>query len=274
MLNLYKSDLLRIIKDKLFTVVLIIAGVFALFNPILYYAIFKLLGTDDTVSLEILGMLNINAKGLFFTSFIPGDNLGLIAPILISVAMCKEFSQGTIRNKIIAGHSRTKLFFSSYFSATTVTCALMLAHALLTLFISLIFLDYQNGAFSWNDFGFLMLSILFEIILYLAISAIMCLVVVITQNIGLCIVGYLAVSFISTFVGSIIQSAYMFTTPEDKTYGVLKFFNNINIYTSNLIGVGTSYSLENVLYIVLPPVIIAISAICLGVLSFRKKDLK
>ena len=96
MLNLLKTDLKRVLKDKLFIILCIIAGVFSLITPLLYKGLYVLMGGDD-----FLGMFS--AKGLFFRSFVPGDNLGLIAPVLVAIALCKDFSHGTVRNKIISG---------------------------------------------------------------------------------------------------------------------------------------------------------------------------
>ena len=147
MRNLYVTDVKRILKDKLFTVTCILAGVFAIINPLLNKLLFDMLDIS-----EMLGMMS--AKSMFFSAFLPGDNLGLIMPILISIIVCKDFSQGTVRNKIISGKSRSTIFISHLLSSATVICVLMLLHALLTLGTSLFFFSYQDGAFGASDFGY------------------------------------------------------------------------------------------------------------------------
>ena len=125
MANLLKTDLRRILLDKLFIVCCILCVVFALFTPLLYALIVAILGVD----IEILALFT-NAKSLFFTSFNPSGNFGLVVPILLAVVLGKDFSHGTVRNKIICGKKRRDIFFSMFLSATIVMCVLMLMHAL------------------------------------------------------------------------------------------------------------------------------------------------
>ena len=87
MLNLLKNDLLRILKDKLFLIACIIAGAFALVNPLLYKVLFS------SLEIESGGLIGtVNAKSLFFSAFMPWDNMGLILPVLIAIVICKDYS--------------------------------------------------------------------------------------------------------------------------------------------------------------------------------------
>ena len=81
MLNLLKADLKRAVKDKLFFVLLIIAGVFALTTPLINRALFLLIDIEGEEGIEMLG-LEINAKTIFFSSFSPSNNFGLILKAL------------------------------------------------------------------------------------------------------------------------------------------------------------------------------------------------
>lgn len=267
MRNLYVTDIKRIIKDKLFLVSCILAGVFALINPILNKVIFEAVDLG-----EMLGTMN--AKSMMFTSFLPGDNVGLIMPILISIIVCKDFSQGTVRNKIISGKSRTKIYLSHLLSSATVMCAVMLIHGLLTLGISLCFFSYQGGGFSAADLGYLALSLFFEMIVYFAISAIVTLIAIISKNIGICLLLYLAVSFGFSIVGAIFTVIATFMDPQNAFYGVIEFINALNIYTSALIGAGTSYTAKQVIYILMSPVALSVGSTLLGLRAFEHKNLK
>ena len=53
MIRLLKTDLRRIIKDKLFLISCIIALVFAFVSPLLYKGMFALLGVEDDMREEI-----------------------------------------------------------------------------------------------------------------------------------------------------------------------------------------------------------------------------
>ena len=148
MIDLLKTDLKRAVKDKMFIVLCIIGGAFAVITPILYKVIFVLLGIDEEAmqEFEVLGMGFASAKSVFFSAFSLSNNFGLILPVLVAIILCKDFSHGTIRNKIICGKSRTSIYFSLLITCVILICSFILAHALLTLFISLIFFDYQSTA--------------------------------------------------------------------------------------------------------------------------------
>ena len=110
MTGLLKSDFRRILKDKLLIVVGILAVVFAITLPLLYAVIFS---TADVLATEMLGNM-FTAKTLFFSSFSMGNNLGLVVPVLLAIILCKDFSFGTVRNKIIAGKSRKAIYMSLF----------------------------------------------------------------------------------------------------------------------------------------------------------------
>ena len=63
MRELLKTDLRRIIKDKLFLIVCIVGAGFALFTPFLYKGLSLLVGIED----ELLGLFT-NSKSIFFKS--------------------------------------------------------------------------------------------------------------------------------------------------------------------------------------------------------------
>ena len=188
--------------------------------------------------------------------------------------LCKDFSFGTVRNKIISGKSRNTIFLSHLLSAATVMCTLMLLHALLTLGVSLCFFSYQETAFTAADFGYLMASLAFEMLVYLAITALVTLIATISKSVGICILLYLAVSLGFAIIGAIFQVAGAFLEPASSGYGVIELLNALNIYTSSLIGAGTTYTAKQVLYILLSPVLLTAGSTLLGMRLFARKNLK
>lgn len=266
--SLLKTDIKRILKDKLFLIVLIIGAAFALFNPLLYKLIFSALDSE-----EMLGMV-VSAKSLFFESFLPGSNFGLIVPILISIIVCKDFSYGTIRNKIIMGKSRFSIFLSMFISSAITMCAVMLAHAILTLLISLMFFEFQTDPFTFGDFGYILISILFEMLVYIFLASIVAFLSVSMKNVGLSIVMFVAINFIFTILGSIIQVAALFADPESSSFKVLEFLQKSNIFMSTIIGTGTSYEFADFMYVLIPTILGTALILFLGNVIFKKKDLK
>ena len=276
MRELLKTDFRRALKDKLLIVLLIIGGAFALFTPLLYKAILvslEVLGGVETIE-SIALALGFNAKSLFYTSFSPANNFGMILPIFVVIILCRDFSNGTIRNKIICGKNRRDIFLSMFITCSALVCALILIHALLTLFVSLIFFKYQAEPFTFADFGYLMASICFEMVFYIFISALLSFFVVFMKNAVLSIVMYFVVNIAMTILGSITQAVYMFVDPEKTVLrGILEFLNVSNVFTSFSVG-SAVYDLKTVLYLILPSVILSALLIILGLVFFKKKDLK
>ena len=270
MRELLKTDLRRIIKDKLFLIVCIVGAGFALFTPFLYKGLSLLVGIED----ELLGLFT-NSKSIFFTSFSLSGNFGLILPILLAIVLCKDFSYGTVRNKIICGKSRAKIFLSMFLSGTIVACGVILAHALLTLGISLCFFPYQEEAFTANSALYMLLSIFFSLLLYVFVSAIVCFLCVSMKNVGLAIVVYVAINFLFSIVAAIMSVASIFVDHADKfAVKAFEILQKANVFNATYIGTGTSYTLTDVLCVLVP--VVAGTALCLllGVTVFRKKDLK
>ena len=268
MTNLIKTDFKRILKDRLFLILCIIGGAFAVIIPLLYKGLFSVVGAE-----EVLAM-TMSAKSLFFTAFSPSDNFGLILPILLAIVLCKDFSQGTVRNKLICGYSRKSIFLSMYITCATVVCSLILCYALINLFVSLTFLDYQATPFTWADFGYLMLSVLFEIIIYLFISALICFFVSFVKNKGLVIVLYVGAMFFFLIFGVVASLAFIFVDPSNVVlYKFMEFLTLANPFMS-AIGDGTAYMFTEALAIVLPSLVLGVLLVFFGTMIFIKKDLK
>lgn len=278
MSGLLKADFRRVFKDKLLIVMGILAVVFAVITPLLYA--FMLSGTDTAENDMITEMVSgfVYGKSQFFSSFSMGNNLGLIAPVLLAIVLCKDFSFGTIRNKIIAGKSRSAIFMSLFITCSVVLIAIMLLHAFLTLGVSLIFFEYQPTAFTFADFGYFMASLAFEILLLIFMSALLSWLCASMKNVGLVIVLYIAITFALTMAASIIQIIIAFLESigdQESTLSVLRFFDRINVGNyASYIGQGTKYTLKDVLYLTLPSIVGILGFVSLGLLKFNKKDLK
>lgn len=96
--NLLHANFERLRKNKLFWL-----GAFFMF----LYGVFKIVTESKTAS--NLGEKLFLDDLLFTYAFITG----IISAIFISFFTGTEYSDGTIRNKLIVGHSRTRLYFSN-----------------------------------------------------------------------------------------------------------------------------------------------------------------
>ncbi len=276
MFELLKTDFKRVLKDKLLLVVLIIALVFAVSTPLLYRVLLG--GLLETPELAALGMNLVSAKTQFFTSFSLSNNLGIISPILLALILCKDFSHGTVRNKIIAGKSRHSIFFSLYIVCAVVLWGVTMIYSFLTLGVSLLFFDYQSTEFTSGDFAYFMQSLLFELLVYLFVAAVISFLCAAMKNAGLVTVMYIAIMFVLIMVAPILQviiSLLSAQVDSELLVKCLTFLNRINIFIFPMsIGSGTSYQLKDVLYFTITPVVGIGLVTGLGTLIFRKKDLK
>lgn len=274
MSKLIRSDLSRSLRDKLFLITCIIGGAFAMFTPLLFKLIFAGLGAGFD---ELTGAYT-SPKTLFFNAFSPGNNFGLIVPILLGIILYKDFSFGTIRNKIISGYSRREIFLSMFVVCFIMLWSMILLYALFTLVLSIILFGTADTSSNGAAVLYFLESIVFEFLLYLFIAALISWLCATRRNAGMVIVMYVAIMMIFTLVATIIQACIIvldFDSGSEQTVKILTFFQRINLfYSYTYIGVGESYSLKDALYLVIPPVIGAGGLLGLGMVKFGKKDLK
>lgn len=275
MKGLIKSDYSRVFKDKLFLIVCIIGVAFALIMPLLYLLIFA--STDDPMVQEIAGSIT-TAKSQFFTAFAISDNFGLVVPILLAIILFKDISQGTVRNKIIGGKSRSSIYLSMYTVCFTIMFSVMLLHALLTLGFSLIFFDYQQGAFTSDDILYLLQSLLFELLIFMFVAALVSWLIVTVKNVGLVIVVYAAITLVMSMISAFLMiAADVLSADPTKTdvVRVLETVQKLNIFNYySYIGSGTSYTLTDTLFFILTPIACTAGLLLSGLRKFNKKDLK
>lgn len=272
MLKLLVTDYKRILKDKLFLVICIIGLAFALFTPLLYKVLFSSLqgeGMDDLLSMYV------SAKQILFSSFSLTNNFGLILPIFLMIIVCKDFNQGTIRNKVICGHSRTKIFLSIFISCATIMCATILLYALIQFFISLLLFDYSPEGFNKKEVGYLLKSISLDLLVYIFVSALISFLCVFMKNVGMSIVSYFGIVVLMLAVVSILSVVILFV-PES-SQGLKNFYQfllDINFLNhTTVIGLG-EYAKYQELKIFLSDLIGIGAFVGFGVLAFNKKDLK
>ena len=269
MLSLIKTDLKRILKDKLLIVIGILCIVFAVSTPLLLFAVSGM--SEDAA--QMLGM-SIDAKTLFFQSFNPANDFGLIGGILLCVILCKDFSQGTVRNKIICGKTRNQIYLANFISCVIVLCSLMVIYAFITLGVSLIFFDYQATAFTANDFGYAVVSLVFKILTFVVVSALITALSVSMKNAGLCMVMYIAVTMVFSIVGTAFMMVQPFVSDNVFLETLLEIVVKCNVFATTVVGNGVTYSVLDVVYIVVSNVVFGVLFYVLGMMIFSKKDLK
>lgn len=122
MRNLFKAFIFRLRKDLTFRITLIVGGALAVGLALILFFIDLGLKNAD------IDMKLCTGQTLFVSSLSPAQNFGLAVPINLITFTVLEFTQGTIRNKIITGNSKTKIYFSLILSGIVFTLLLMFAY--------------------------------------------------------------------------------------------------------------------------------------------------
>ena len=276
MAKLLKVDLKRIFKDKLLLVVAIIGVVLALTTPLIYKFIYLFLGADDT---GLLGSL-LSIKTMFYSSFSLSNNIGFIIPVFLLIIMSKDFSYGTIRNKIISGSSRTNVFLSMFISCSIVIVLAMLAYAALNGLLTVALFSNEMASITKEGVLYFVLSILFEILIYIFIAALLSFINVFAKNAGLKIILYVALAFGLMMIYSIVQvsmSVLIINGTENQLLiDLLEALLKLNVFYSNagIIGAVDKYIAEDIIYILVSTILGTGLFVFLGIVSMNKKDIK
>ena len=104
MQRLFNAFLFKIRKDATFRITLIIGAALAVFMTVLYGLLEKFAGSN--------GIKYLDGQSMLLNSMSPVQNYGIAIPVNLISFTCLEFTQGTIRNKIIAGNSKFKIYAS------------------------------------------------------------------------------------------------------------------------------------------------------------------
>lgn len=273
MLNLLKADFKRMVKDKLFLVICIVAFALAVFSSLLYFGLDALLtnfGEEGATSM-------FDARSLALTGFPPLGDFGLILGILMAILINKDYSYGTIRNKLITGKTRFEVYTSTFISGVILIISLMTVYSLLSFGLSALFLDYSIVGIKFvKDLPYMLLSYLFAIMIAFVFSSMLILLCNI-KSAGLGIVLYYVLGFIGTIIASVISVCIPMINPEfEFIKNILEFLNYCNPYylLSGVIGYGTEYEIKEIVAIFLNAFIYGFGFYGLGFLLFRKKDIK
>ena len=111
MFNIIHASLFKLIKDWTFRITMIVG-----------------LGLAGLLIAINAGIGQLNGQTMFLASVSPSQNFGLTVPINLVVFTVSEFTFGTIRNKIIAGHSKFKIYTCLFLTGLVFTFSLMIVY--------------------------------------------------------------------------------------------------------------------------------------------------
>ena len=126
--RLFRAFFFKIRKEPSFKITLIIGASVALVMSLLYLLV------DKTEGSHLL-----SGPNMLLNSTSPVSNFGIAIPINLVSFTCLEFTQGTIRNKIIAGNSKFKIYVSLFLTGLIYTFALLIVYVGVCTLLGVIF---------------------------------------------------------------------------------------------------------------------------------------
>lgn len=253
--NLLSAYFQRLIKSKLYWCLLGLMILSGIIIPILAHREMIAYGTDYTLESRLVWHFLI---------------IGFIVAIFCSWFLGTDYSDGTIRNKIIAGNSRLKIYISALLICVIASVILVVAHQ-----ITIIGLGTWLIAPFKTDIHTISLIMEISILATITFAGINTMIVMINQNKAsssiICLVVSLLMFGISFYVLSVLFSSDM--AHSDSIVKQIYEFLNIFLPTGqllNLINLQTTQATEMILYNIL----ILVISTGTGIMVFEQKNLK
>ena len=272
MLSLLKADLFRIFRGKLARIGLIIATILPVVIVMLYYGVDASVaslseGDDMTMSL-------FSVTSLIKTSFSVSDNIGLVIVIFSVIFVSLDIANGTLRNKVIAGHSRTSIYCSHLLASIIYNLIMIAIYASITILLTLLL--FKHSPFSADEIKGLVYSIVLGLATYIFIATVTTFLALILGSIAPSIILTVAYTMVIAFLTMIFFLVFQWGAIEDADkFEPLKYV----LYFIPLFANGSTLSaaeVNNTVFLegMISYVLFGGINIFLGLLAFNKKDLK
>ncbi|NCA96694.1 MAG: hypothetical protein EOM77_00680 [Bacteroidia bacterium] len=287
MSRLLKLQLFRALKDKGTIVFSIITIVLGIFSVLLNYVISINLSGMGTLVDDLFDIVALVNSSFSLTS------TPMILLIIVGVVLLyKESGWGTIRNQVVAGYSKVKIYFANFFSMLIILFTILLAYQLVVTGFGLV-LGFDFGVSSAAEWGVFFRKYGLNLLIFISEIAFMTFISMLFQNI---IAPIFLVIIVPIFIGAILVN---FVIPlvvlfnQDNAAEIVGIFEYIIWYQNTALTIsGFSYQLMDqvgdlfgtVLYdtsstsFILKTIgtSVALNGLFLGVgsLLFARKDLK
>ena len=265
MSNIIKSALYKLSKDWTFKIILIIGAAMAVFMNALYAGIGALDGNIGEMC---------NGQSLYLSSLSPTQNFGLAVPINLIIFTIGEFNCGTIRNKIIAGHRKISIYFSLLLIGLIFTISVMAVYFGLSVGIASIIGGFDvEGVTTLSSFRpeYLYQIPLMALATYIFIvSLTICVCVAIRSIGGVMPIVMLVIMFLyfAAFIPTTINLVKGATEMSWQAYiNPLYTFGSLSIIS---VEIDTTWFILSMVC----PLVWSVIFFGLGVLSFKKSDIK
>ena len=234
MRNIFKAFLFKLKKDLSFRIIGIIGLALALILPTILCLIdlgISQLNDDG----KITHML-CTGQSMLVSSWSPTQNFGLAIPITLITITVLEFTNGTIRNKVISGYSKTKIFLGLYFTGLLYTLALIILYVLVCFGLGCAFGGFnpRGELFSLSSLGggnitpdFLWKVIVLSILAYVVIATMTIFFSTLFRNIGPSIPVVIILIVLCSGLASITQVLSLFGSEAEEADSMAKLLSGI-----------------------------------------------
>lgn len=259
MANLLAEGFRRLFKGKRFYVCLIVYCCIALLEVVIYYIGNNMFGgSDDFLHVDSLLLAGLTLCCLFSA---------ITAGMLIS----RDYTNNTIRNKIIIGHSRTNIYLANLIVTSAVFMIYNAAYLFIVICVGMPLVG--GGEFPSSD---LIKNMVAALMVLLAFSALVTFITMTIKTIGGAVLA-IALNYIGSFVGLAVEILSMkykrfceFLTdalPSTQLDTLQRGYNIVSavMSTSDTIHLGRMMFFD---------VIIIVGTTILGIGIFNKADIK
>lgn len=277
MLRLFKAFIFKISRDLTFRITLIIGAGIAVFMALLYALL------DFSMDLE--GVKMLTGQGMLVNSMSPVQNYGIAIPVNLITFTCLEFTQGTIRNKIIAGHSKAKIYASLFLSGLIFAFLLLGVYLGICTALGSIFGGFDLDTVTMAGTGYGMFSakyilqmLLSCVVTYISIVSFTIFFATLFRSIGPSIPVVMILLMICYLGATIVSAMALFEMPGlDALINVMKVINPLYaLGCSPSLDDGNRFYLENdvVISAVISNLVYATIFFIGGLFIFKKRDVK
>ena len=227
MKRLFNAFLFKIRKDLTFRITLIIGVGMAILMTLIYFGLDRAMGTDASDGSKML-----TGPNMLLNSFSPVQNYGIAIPVNLISFTCLEFSQGTIRNKIIAGNSKFKIYASLCISGLIFACALLIVYVGLCTLLGTIIggFDLSKPVMVGTmqvvvNKSYLPLTLLFAALIYVSVVMFTIFIATLFRSIGPSIPVVMVTLMLLYFSAYIISAMALFFDENNPLILIMKIIN-------------------------------------------------
>ena len=277
MQRLFNAFLFKIRKDVTFRITLIIGAALAVFMTVLYGLLEKFAGGN--------GIKYLDGQSMLLNSMSPVQNYGIAIPVNLISFTCLEFTQGTIRNKIIAGNSKFKIYASLCLSGLIFSFSLLLVYMGLCTALGSIF-----GGFNLEDVilvgginagkvdgKFILLSLLMCALIYLSLTMFAIFIATTFRTMGPAI-PIVMVTLLFCYIGAIIIASSSYFLDNDALVTAVKIIDPMySISAGASLEEGTKaafFETDTIVLGAISNLFYASVFFTAGALQFKKRDVK